>query len=330
MLTIVYDHVNYFTLDLAEYYPWLAAFFQFFMVPAFFFISGFLCFKFRKNECVKSLVARLGVKSRQLLVPTCIFFSVMFDTGIHPWAFPGGYWFTLVLFEMFLIYYALYAILRTNNNWVLSISFFASIAIIFIISLPVKSTQWGEWLAIENLCNSYPFFVMGIICKIYEEKFFQLLDNKYLMAICYVLAIAIAITVVRFNIYQNFYTLYRVLFKTEGVMLILIIFQCFRSSSGYWSGTKTPAKVLKFVGKRTLDIYMIHYFFLFPSIATISSFLTSSKSGLLIFIFATFLTFVIVASSLLISQILRSNTFIAKWLFGANEPTITANEAQLN
>lgn len=109
MFLVVYAHVMSRTgLGLQE--TAVLSFFRAFRMPMFFFISGFIAYKaieyFTAHEWARLLKRKAFVQ----LVPTAIVFSVFqLAFGHSPLEFfqsgPGGYWFTLVLFEFFVVFF---------------------------------------------------------------------------------------------------------------------------------------------------------------------------------------------------------------------------------
>lgn len=96
---------------------------------------------------------------------------------------------------------------------------------------------------------------------------------------------------------------------------LMIVVSQFYKNSGVLSSEFRSAGILRFIGRRTLDIYFIHFFFL-PNFSGISEWLTSGNMIVFQIIYASTLTVVITAVCLLISGILRSSPILASWLFG--------------
>ena len=80
-------------------------------------------------------------------------------------------------------------------------------------------------------------------------------------------------------------------------------------------GVRAAARGLGLVGRRTLDIYMLHYF-LIPPLAFLGGLLAPEGMLLLQLLAALALSLCIVAVCLLLSGMLRSSDFLSVWLFG--------------
>lgn len=81
------------------------------------------------------------------------------------------------------------------------------------------------------------------------------------------------------------------------------------SSSSNW------AMLLRFIGRRTLDIYFLHFFFL-PHVDLIGVWLTDGNRIIFQIIYASVVTCAVTAMCLLVSCILRNSSLFASWLFG--------------
>lgn len=70
------------------------------------------------------------------------------------------------------------------------------------------------------------------------------------------------------------------------------------------------------VGRRTLDIYLLHYFFLPKDLHVVGSYFMAHPALVIEFIVSFVVTIMIVAVCLLISEFLRSSQLVAKWALG--------------
>lgn len=120
MFLVVYWHVMALSFGIKVEESVIGAFFLTFRMPMFFFISGYLGYKALQYfgwESFKSLVKK---KAFVQLVPTAIFFT-LFHISINssPLVFfkegLTGYWFTLVLFELFVCYYTVNQLIKMGG-----------------------------------------------------------------------------------------------------------------------------------------------------------------------------------------------------------------------
>ena len=98
---------------------------------------------------------------------------------------------------------------------------------------------------------------------------------------------------------------------------IIITLATFRKNSNFFASDNKIAKTLKFIGKRTLDIYLLHYFFLSHNLPNIFPFFTEHNLPLFEFTASLFITALIIGACLFISSVLRTNNTLAHFLFGA-------------
>jgi fucose 4-O-acetylase-like acetyltransferase len=78
-----------------------------------------------------------------------------------------------------------------------------------------------------------------------------------------------------------------------------------------------PSSILIKIGSQTLDIYLLHYFFLPRFLLPYGEQLRACDSPPLEFLIALALALVIVAICLLVSYVIRLSPFLGHYLFGA-------------
>lgn len=89
----------------------------------------------------------------------------------------------------------------------------------------------------------------------------------------------------------------------------------FFGSAPKFSDESRMSRLLRYVGRRTLDIYMIHYF-LIPDLSFLKPWINSGNMIVIQLFIGIAVTVMIVALSLLVSSILRKNRYMESWLFG--------------
>ena len=98
-----------------------------------------------------------------------------------------------------------------------------------------------------------------------------------------------------------------------GVFLVLSIFRRYRDEL---SRAHKTGRVLQFVGRRTLDIYLIHYFFIKSNLTVMFPDFGAMHSPFAEFIVSFLVAVVIIACCLLVSAVIRTSPFMAHFLFG--------------
>ncbi len=150
----------------------------------FLFVSGFIAYKGWKFWTKGFYLERPKNKARVQLIPTFVFFtlSVLFAGGTNPLvAYQtnglGGLGFTLVLFEFFLVYFTISFICKFLKG-----KFFDAIVIVlsvgavtYFVLYKNENTLW-TMLSLTPFLKYLQFFFLGVLCRKYKEKLFDLLS----------------------------------------------------------------------------------------------------------------------------------------------------------
>lgn len=316
-MLVVVLHVRFFSLNLLiETSPFAIVFFTF-MLPMFFFISGYVAYK--GELCVNkgAYSKRLLNKATVLLIPTLVFWVVFIYFQIRPWNFPGGFWFTEVLFEMFLIYFTVALLFSKMNSSFEDISLVGIAILLFISKRFISNNSISEFITLRELCSYFIFFVLGLMAKKHNDRFIRIVSNKYYLALGILIPlISLAITSGPLNISLGA-GLSGVLSVCNGILLVSVIFALFRSSSDYWNRNGLVQRSFEFIGRRTLDLYMLHYFLL-PSLPEIGKYFADGHNYTLELLVTGILTLLITGCALAISTFLRTSPILAKYLFGVS------------
>jgi fucose 4-O-acetylase-like acetyltransferase len=99
-------------------------------------------------------------------------------------------------------------------------------------------------------------------------------------------------------------------------LLLTMVFMFFRHYSDFFSDKTVLGRGLQFIGRRTLDIYLLHYFFLPRFMMSYADQLQAYDSKLIEFSVVMLLAMVVVAICLLMSYIIRLSPFLGHYLFG--------------
>lgn len=317
MILVVYMHCELYTLgiDTAEGTP-LAAILYALRMPMFFFISGFIAYKDISFWNFTNYLKRLSNKSKVQLIPTFVFF-IAYYLFIRQIEFPGGYWFTLTLFIIFFIYFSVGLFSNLiKKELLIPILICISLILILLRSKILTIFPYNEYYCLGFVITYLGFFVFGLFFRKHEDLFWKFLNYRGTIAILLIIIVSLFYVLCKkdsiFHI-EISKTLYRYIL---GIPIILVIFNYFYIHRKYWSNNSFISRKLQFIGRRTLDLYMIHNFFLLPSIPKLHELFQEYNNEALIVIVCGSLTCVIVFLCLLISSIIRSSTFLSYWLFG--------------
>lgn len=315
IVLVVIGHVIGFSLEL--YNNSINYIFNIFTMPIFFFISGyFVHIKYRKTP-----FNFLKDKTIKLIIPTIIFFT-LFCTYIDSNPFDsiqygfGRYWFTIVLFEFLFIYYSISMFLgyKLIQNIGLII---ISIIGIMILAIHRGSGQIWDILCLENVCKYFQFFTLGILCKKYNNQFIKLITKDSFRAI--VIAIFIISLIIYFNesIKNNYVLVYKaihdIIIRYAALLIIFILF--FHNRNIFDSNNKLN-KGLIFIGKRTLDIYLLHYFFI-PDLTFLKPYIEPTNMMVIQLAISLTISSLIIGFCLFVSNIIRTSNILGFYLFGA-------------
>lgn len=250
-------------------------------------------------------------------------------TSIHTWQFPGGFWFTEVLFEMFLIYFTIAFICRKLKSSAIENIVLLTVTLILFsvkgIFLIPEMQKYTSYFSLVELCNYFPFFFFGLMAKKYKDLFFKVCDNDYLMMVMILAAFALLVGQYNYDVFYYSGPLNVI----KGAILVAIIFTCFRHSEAFWSKKNMFTDSMEYVGRRTLDLYMLHYFLLMP-IPVIGEFITSLNNNIVIeFLSVGLLTLVVTFLSLQLSNLIRTSSVLSNLLFGVKK-TAKSNTAIQN
>ncbi|MBR6745856.1 MAG: acyltransferase [Muribaculaceae bacterium] len=286
MLLVIYGHLMLYLTPtpISD----IKYFFGHFRMPLFFFIAGFFLYT---DNYSKELFKRRSINrlARQLY-PTIIFwalFSLAFipETWPDSWLtkYKGGYWFTYVSVEMFFIIAPLLLVLSLQNCSK-RVTILAMIAVCTIVEVIFYVTSLTDYYILPDAVYGFlswelvavylPYVILGIVAKMYIDKFNQICQSvKWAVAL---IAIFIATYIYRETLseYQVIEKIVPYVLAFSGIIICNIIFSflyrfTFVAESRIMRG-------LTFIGTSTLEIYLLHYFIVF-GIKSISDLTTAGE-----------------------------------------------------
>lgn len=296
-----------------------------FRMPLFFFVSGFFAYKsFDRwtGNVVADLVTR---KIRAQVLCTTIFF-MLYQYVKHLPVFDmvngyGYFWFTIALFQMFLFYVALNLLSRLIKRNVVDVLLVAVSVVSLFFGLYIFKDGVGVTLSWHQVIIYFQFFATGILVRRHWDKFEHVLNSDVFRTIVIVLFVGGCFYYYSGNYHQpNTLTEYLtqgVLHRYAGLFSVLVFFHARRD---YFDTDARPAQFLRFTGKRTLDIYMMHMFFM-PQLAATGWFAKLAPAYMVVpkLVVALAVALAIVVLCLLCSSLLRTSHTLAVWLFGVRK-----------
>lgn len=193
---------------------------------------------------------------------------------------------------------------------------------IFALVIYTRDSWLWEFLCWENLTKYLQFFTLGIITSKYHNQFFKLLENNTFITIMIVGWIICMILWYNIAFKQSLPFLYSFIHDIAvRYFALMSVVVTFYSNRERLAGVSNWNKTLRFIGQRTLDIYMLHYFFI-PNLGFLNTWMQHGNMIAVQVIIGAGLTLVITSLCLVISSILRKSVFLESWLFGVKRRTI--------
>lgn len=247
-------------------------------MPIFFFIAGYFSYKasFQSPNIVKRAI--------QLLLPFVIvsFLWVIYFphsglrspldstfSGLYLSEWKNGYWFTLVLFEICVIYAIMTYALRRISIFRMRFLIILITWVVLYLSLKFFNDKLMLYLSIELVVKFYPVFFLGVILHEKANFFTKISTNTSVFtALLLIGAGLFYISAYSWEFELNNADFLIVINVTLTMCVALIAIYLARS----WrekiyttniSGNMS-SRMWTYIGKESLAIYLLHYFFLFP------------------------------------------------------------------
>ena len=326
MILVVFYHValtcwHIIGKDIPSIHPFLVQV----RMPLFFFISGFVLYKADTKWNIIHIRHFLHKKFIVQIIPTIVFlilYAEFLGFSIYKGIcspFKNGYWFTYTLFEYFVFYSLLRLFFRKQFE---DVAIILSAFFFYIINYPHFNL-----IPISNTCKDilgitqwsyFTFFLLGTLVKKHFNYIERCLDGKWLL-LCSIL----------FYFLINFYDGYipdtgfiRIpinLLRT--IAGITIIFAFFREKQTFFSKKYILGKSLQYVGRRTLDIYLLHLFFLPRNLGDAYPVFLEHPMPVIEATASLLVAMIVVAFCLFFSSIIRLSPFLGHYLFGVKSPS---------
>ena len=344
MILVVANHVSSLGFEQHWKYSSALSFLLLFRMPLFFFVSGFLAYKAMQIWTFRNLAQLVLKKVRIQIIPTTVFFLLFcaliykdfvsaLSNGLHS-PTKNGYWFTIALLWMFIIYY-LFAFLESKLKPVLQrlrIPLWVPILLLFLLSLGCYETcflpryfpwaqgsklpdiQWMNDFCVERMIYHLPFFVFGNIVHRYWEQAQRVMDSRWFYPVVIIVVILSTADVIKWHTLKTTWTNLSSTLAKFGLLTIVVMY--FRYYEQYFTRLTVIGNSLQYIGRRTLDIYLIHFFFM-PNIPSIGLFFDKfQKNFVLDITVSVLMALIIIGFCCITSNILRVSPFFKKWLFG--------------
>lgn len=307
-------------------------FFELFLMPLFFFISGFVFYKSDRYWNYTTIKKFIINKVRILLFSALVFlllFCFLYQKEIVPSLYDvhkSGYWFTYVLFIYFVLYIGIDKIIcwlgrkTTISNYTITVSFVVGLILYYLINngllLNILSPQMTTSLSISKW-QYFLFFSFGCFLHKYYDDFLKIHNKNNVRGGILLLFVSCSICIFYQNnsnsiVIHNY--ILRLLTGLSGITLVMIYF---KDNEGHFSCPTRLGNCLQYIGKHTLDIYFLHYFFLPYNLSFIGRWLEIYPNPLLEFCISLTFALIVIICCLLVSKIIHLSPTLAYLLLGA-------------
>lgn len=281
------------------------------VLPLFFFVSGFLAYK--QSMTIKDFWNNIRHKFVFLVIPAlvfCIGMDLMNHKSLFRFVTEGmhGYWFTVVLFETFLIY-DLITLAIKNERLRIGVLLILSLAGIGMLAL---DKDFGPAIFdLRRVTKFFQFFILGTLAMKYRPKYESLMSSEVVKAVLLVsyFVVLFSLTYDMSPVLHHF--LRDVALRYFATFAIVSFFVCHADS--FQRETKINSLII-YIGQNSLVIYLLHYFFL-PHFNPLPEWLT--KLNLLtVNLLSLFYTVAITALCLLFGKFLSNSKYFRKYALG--------------
>ena len=256
-------------------------------MPIFFFISGYLTYK--QADEYQFIRPKLGKRAIQLLTPFVVVSMLWvmyyphsglhcpFNASLRGWLFSAyklGYWFTPTLFLIILFYCISVPILnRIKNDIVILLLVFVTMCIVnvgFGWAIARTGVKLSELFMIEQFVIFCPVFFVGVLANKNRVLLNKMLCNGRSITI----ALIVGSLLLYFSCYRwefdvpSFFIIDSIecLLRNSLVVLVAIYIAKKWSDNVYSINPlgNRMSKIWTYMGRESLGIYLLHFFFLFP------------------------------------------------------------------
>lgn len=332
MILVVAYHVAQIAFGQSEKTSASLPFLVLFRMPLFFFVSGFLAYKSKWVWNASSFCSLAWKKVKVQVLPAFVFLCIFlvlksnmpFWDGLHKsLSLPtkGGYWFTWVLLQMFLIYYVVAWVAQKLRNSNIPVWILWVVSLLAYISLYMPK-ELGKWYKTDFMMYSsmyetlkfMHFFMMGNIVHRYWNNIQRLFDTKWFFPVVAVVAFVSCADIFKWHTMKMEWTnMPRTLAMYSLLFMVVMFFRHYQDS---FTKSTHLGSTLQYIGVRTLDIYLLH-FILMPKLPMVGPWLDANHPNFVLdIVCAASVAVVVIAFCCLVSNILRVSPLFKEYLFG--------------
>lgn len=334
MILVVAYHVAQFGFAESEQTSVSLPFLVLFRMPLFFFVSGFLAYKSRWVWTMDSYGSLVWKKLKVQVLPAVVFLCVFlvvrgklpFLDGLAKCMHSptkGGYWFTWVLLQMFLIYYTVAGLAQQCGKrvehvavvmlWVVSVMAYQS------LYMPKDLGKWYDnnfmmYSSFYETLKFMHFFILGNIVHRGWDRVQRLFDSLWFFPVVAVVAFVSCAEIFKWHALKGEWVNLPRTLAMYSLMLMVVMF--FRHWKEWFTSDRKAGRVLQYIGTRTLDVYLLH-FILLPKLPAVGVWLNANQPNFVVDItLAVGVALIVIAFCLVASNMLRVSPIFREYLFG--------------
>ena len=326
MLLVVYHHVILYGYEADHLSSDIASFNEVFLkfrMPLFFFISGWVLYKGSRVWDKKTSLSFLANKFKVQIISTAIILMIyqyLFQPSMERTlgTYKSGYWFTYTLF-FFFVFYVLSARMARffKNHWgedltVIVITLIVVLAAQFVrYDMNMIHIRYYGYIGVYNW-NYYFFFCFGTLVRKYSKSFVKMTDKGWVMAA----VISVFFLLMAYETRHELAHFRTPSFFVYGFLGIVIVYTLFRKSEGWFAEDHRISRWMQYIGRHTLDIYLLHYFFLPRRLQFVGDFFKANPNPTIELFVSMTLALMVVAVCLITSKVICTSPTLGNLLFG--------------
>lgn len=313
MVSVVLVHVLVRSFGLNPLVSGLAIVRTTFTLPLFFFVSGFFAWRPARDFDRRRIQNGVTTRLKALLFGTIVFDTLWrLTVGKSPFAWLSGnfdeYWYTFSLLQIYIFYILTTLCAKLTRCQTVSWALLIGGAVAGLLATPfIYPPDWQYfWLADPKTLKFMQFFVFGALVRDNMDTFLRFLSRPWtltVLIVAYVAGLALMVygETELADAWRFLPDIVNELTDYAGVMLVMYIFHANR---GFFDRETRFVRAWRFIGKRTLDIYFLHYFFI-PSMRWVGPYLKTGNTFVLQLAAGLVVALFIIAICLGVSRLLR-------------------------
>ena len=159
-----------------------------------------------------------------------------------------------------------------------------------------------------------PFFLYGNIVRRYWDQSQRIMDSRWFYPIIMVVVIICTLDALKWHTLRMQWA--NLPLTLAKFILLTIVFMYFRHYHQYFTKMTWIGRSLQYIGRRTLDIYLIHFLFM-PNLPGVGNFFDANRHNFMMdTTLSVLIALVIIGFCIVTSNILRVSPLFKKYLFG--------------